>query len=154
MATSIEDLRIRLRKFLDDPRSDKEFRGWFASLLIDINQENDSQVERLVRSIHLAFSDAAEGLHSAEELKALLLGFANTPGEAPTAESGAKFAFAAQPFYYSAVVVSSELRPFYSGGSVAPPFYSYGTASPAPLFVGAQETSPSGTPVDREWTAA
>lgn len=78
MASSIE-LKRRLREFLADPRADKEFRPWFASLLIDKQEERDENLETLVHAIHRAFSDAAEGLYSPQELRSLLLSLSQEP---------------------------------------------------------------------------
>ena len=78
MATSSE-LKSRLRKFLADPQAETEFRTWFASLLIDIHQENDAEVESLVHAIHVAFSDAAEGLYTPAELRGLLVSLSREP---------------------------------------------------------------------------
>lgn len=69
MATSTSELKSRLRNFLTDPRANEEFRPWFASLLIGPNAPD---VEALVHAIHLAFSDAAEGMYSPDELRAQL----------------------------------------------------------------------------------
>lgn len=68
MATSTE-LKSRLRTFLTDPRANEDFRPWFASLLADVQNENSVEVESLVHSIHQAFSDAAEGAYTPEQLK-------------------------------------------------------------------------------------
>jgi hypothetical protein len=77
MATSIDDLKSRLRRFLADPRADDGFRQWFAFLLADIQQEKNEELESLVYAIHEAFSDAAEGVYSPQELKNLLADIAS-----------------------------------------------------------------------------
>jgi hypothetical protein len=66
---SSNDLRDRLQKFLADPQTNGDFRLWFASLLADVRNENSVEVESLVHAIHLAFSDAAEGLYTPEQLR-------------------------------------------------------------------------------------
>ncbi|HMG87946.1 MAG TPA: hypothetical protein VK574_19600 [Terracidiphilus sp.] len=70
MATSTnEQLKTRLHNFLADPRADKEFRPWFASLLIG---PNSPEVDALVHAIHDAFSEAGEGRYTPEQLRTRL----------------------------------------------------------------------------------
>lgn len=79
MATS-KELKTRLRKFLDNPEANKDFRPWFASLLVDIHQENEAELDGLVQAIHLAFADAADGLYTASELAKVLTHLAGNDG--------------------------------------------------------------------------
>jgi len=87
MATSVDDLKRRLREFLADPHAGDGFRLWFASLLADVRQENSEDVEGLVHTIHLAFSDAAEGLCTSEELRKYLADLTELEPSEPGAAS-------------------------------------------------------------------
>jgi hypothetical protein len=134
MATSIE-LRSRLRKFLADPRADKEFRRWFASLLVDAHQENDVEVEALVHAIHVAFSDAAEGVYTPEQLRALLDDYASPePVEARTIEEVETTSPQSQHVSIYSVLLeatgASQQVPFwFSGNEVPPLLYGVGTST-------------------------
>lgn len=72
MATSVTDLKNRLRSFLADPSSEAEFRAWFAFTLRDASSGSNPDLESLAHTIQKAFSDAASGYYDSEELKAVL----------------------------------------------------------------------------------
>ncbi len=76
MATSVSDLKTRLRAFLADPRSEEEFRVWFAHTLREASSGNDPDLESLAHAVQKAFSDFAYGLYTPDQLMTVLSNFA------------------------------------------------------------------------------
>lgn len=114
---SSNELRSRLREFLADPRTNVNFRPWFASLLADVQNENSVEVESLVHSIHQAFSDAAEGLYTPEQLREHLGDLAK-PEKSESAPTVYRVAVGNGPVffgYYENVSQTSSGRPSASG---------------------------------------
>jgi hypothetical protein len=73
MATSANELKRRLRKFLVNPESGQEFRVWFAYELRDAHKANDPVFESLVHAIQRAFTNAAESSCTPAELHSVLV---------------------------------------------------------------------------------
>lgn len=121
MATSTE-LKSRLRKFLADPKAEDEFRYWFASLL---TQNNDPDLEALAHAIDSAFSDAADGHCTPQELRTYLSDLARAE-KTSTASTAGVYDLSELTFYYS--TFSSPLNPLSASGA----FYGHNVAS-APL---------------------
>jgi hypothetical protein len=76
MATSVSDLKKRLRNFLADPRSEEEFQVWFAHTLREASSGKDTDLEALAHAVQKAFSDFSYGLYTPEQLLAVLKDFA------------------------------------------------------------------------------
>lgn len=85
MATSVNDLKDRLRKFLSGDEPDEEFRVWFALALRDAHKANDPDFESLAHAVQGAFSDAASGLYTSDQLEQVLSSLAKHNVAAETA---------------------------------------------------------------------
>lgn len=72
MATSVKDLKARLRKFIADPLYEKEFAGWFACALRDADTVADAEFESLAHTIQEAFARAGEGEFAPSALRDIL----------------------------------------------------------------------------------
>ena len=72
MATSVSDLKERLRNFLSGDLPEQEFRVWFALALRDASAGNDPALESLAHSIQRVFVDAADGFYDPAQAKELL----------------------------------------------------------------------------------
>ena len=72
MATSVKDLKARLRKFIADPLYEKEFAAWFACALRDADASDDAEFESLAHTIQEAFARAEEGEFSPGVLRNIL----------------------------------------------------------------------------------
>jgi hypothetical protein len=79
MSTSVNDLKKQLQKFLADPSADQEFRVWLAFALRNSHKANNPELEGLLHGIEQAFSEASDGHHTPEELRALLAPLAQEP---------------------------------------------------------------------------
>jgi hypothetical protein len=79
MSTSVNDLKKQLQKFLADPSADQEFRVWLAFALRDSHKANNPEFEGLLHGVEQAFSEASDGHYTPEELRALLVSFAQEP---------------------------------------------------------------------------
>lgn len=60
------ELRNRLKDFLDNPSKEDEFRLWFAEVLRDSHKNPD--VESLAHEIVWAFMDQRRGIRTSAEL--------------------------------------------------------------------------------------
>lgn len=72
MATSVNDLKERLREYLTDPKSEHDFRVWLAFAVRDAHKSEESDFEPFVQSVERAFSEAADGTYTPEELRSVL----------------------------------------------------------------------------------
>lgn len=75
MSTSVNDLKKRLRKYLADPNAGQEFRVWLALALRDAHKAKDPEFESVLHGIEQVFSDASDGLCSAEDMRGVLASF-------------------------------------------------------------------------------
>jgi hypothetical protein len=141
MATSTElELKSRLQKFLADPKADNDFRYWFASLL---TQQNDIELEGLAQAIDSAFSAAAEGHCTPQQLRTYLEGLSSEsdPADNPQttqaiSRSETKYSLAAgmkdrygdvSEYIYIPVGATQTVR-YSASGSYSPLFPSLTTA--------------------------
>lgn len=76
MATSVVDLKARLRKFIVDPLSEKGFGVWFACALRDADSSEDVEFESLAHAVQEAFARAAEGEYAPAVLRNILAALA------------------------------------------------------------------------------
>src|ERR1700733_8271066 len=130
MATSVKDLKERLGKFLSDPRTDSDFRVWLAALLMDVHQENDSDLADLGFEIRRAFSETADGLYTAVELRSLLSDYA---GSCESEAKKVELVEATSPYGKTIAIYSLTFQS--TGASQQVPFYFSGNSDSA-LFYG------------------
>jgi hypothetical protein len=67
MFTSVTELKKRLQDFLDDPRTEEEFHGWFSDVFRNVHLSGDPVFVDLVRSVQAVFAESALGTVSGDE---------------------------------------------------------------------------------------
>jgi hypothetical protein len=146
MATSVKDLKSRLGKFLSDPRGDKDFQAWFAMLLMDVNRMNDPALSDLAYAVRRAFSDAADGVYTPQELRDLLTDYADqtevslVSGFSSVVDENAKNFWvlaAGQTVSCGESSPASQVSYFSASGSFVPSFFS----NPMPVSVRDKESN-------------
>jgi hypothetical protein len=83
MSTSVNDLKERLRGFLAHPESEHDFRVWLAFALRDAHKASEPGFESFAHSVERAFSETADGVYTADELRSVLAGLAKSEDVLP-----------------------------------------------------------------------
>lgn len=72
MTPLVKKLKERLANFLLSPDSEEDFRLWFASTLLNVHNEGDSEAESFVHQVQRTFSDGDRGFYTQEQLVEVL----------------------------------------------------------------------------------
>jgi hypothetical protein len=86
MATSLSDVRERLKQALDNPTSHEEFARWLGLAMMEVREDQDPDVAHLLYAVHAAFSYANDGSYTKEDLRATLKDLAEEPASAAVHE--------------------------------------------------------------------